>query len=77
LIDFKSSAHPWGSLLSLVALRGLVGFFFFGVAVVFVWVVLILFFQEKVPASGSAQTLSPRDTTRERVAQNRDLILWW
>jgi cell division septal protein FtsQ len=49
-----------------VSLLALVGFFFFGVAVVFVWVVLILFYQEKVPASGSAETLSPRSITCAR-----------
>jgi hypothetical protein len=49
----------------VVALRALLLVFFVGV-VFFAWVVLILFYQEKVPASGSAETLSPRSITCAR-----------
>jgi hypothetical protein len=65
LIDLKSASHPWGSCRLVVALRALLLVFFVGV-VFFAWVVLILFYQEKVPASGSAETLSPRSITCAR-----------
>jgi hypothetical protein len=49
----------------VVAFEALLLVFFVGV-VFFAWVVLILFYQEKVPASGSAETLSPRSITCAR-----------
>jgi hypothetical protein len=65
LIDLKSASHPWGSCRLVVAFEALLLVFFVGV-VFFAWVVLILFYQEKVPASGSAETLSPRSITCAR-----------